>query len=153
MGTRREIRHLNIKDWETAKAVLSTQIPAYKAEAEIIGFDGIPQLSDTAESLMRSAESFVGMTLEGKLAGVLAYEEAGDWVEISRLTVHPAFFRQGIAKDLLAYLTSGFAKRKMRVHTGKGNTPALQLYKSCGFQEKGQLEPEPGVLLTVLEKE
>ncbi|SIE24872.1 Uncharacterised protein [Mycobacteroides abscessus subsp. abscessus] len=88
---------------------------------------------------MASRESFVGMCLDGRLAGVLAYEEDENWVVISRLTVHPSFFRRGIAKSLLA--------------TGKGNMPALQLYISFGFKEKGELEPEPGVQLTVLEKE
>ncbi|WP_306009909.1 N-acetyltransferase [Bacillus sp. MMSF_3328] len=153
MGAVREIIHLNIKDFETAKAVLSIQIPAYKIEAEIIGFDAIPQLFDTAESLMASRESFVGMCLDGRLAGVLAYEEDENWVVISRLTVHPSFFRRGIAKSLLAHLTSEFTGRKWRVLTGKGNMPALQLYISFGFKEKGELEPEPGVQLTVLEKE
>jgi ribosomal protein S18 acetylase RimI-like enzyme len=147
------VKQLDIKDRRTAEEVLAVQIPAYKVEAELIGFHGIPQLFDTAESLMDSAESFIGMRMDGKLAGVLAYEEEGDWVEISRLTVHPAFFRRGIGKGLLVYITSLFAGRKFRVLTGKGNIPGLLLYKSFGFQEKGQFEPEPGVLLTVLEKE
>jgi ribosomal protein S18 acetylase RimI-like enzyme len=154
MGTEREIRHLNIKDCETAKAVLSVQIPAYKIEAQIIGFDAIPQLFDTAESLMGSDEKFIGMSLEGRLAGILAYEEEDrNWVVISRLTVHPSYFRRGIAKSLLAHLTGEFAGKKMRVLTGKGNMPALRLYKKFGFTEKGELEPEPGVMLAVLEKE
>jgi ribosomal protein S18 acetylase RimI-like enzyme len=147
------IKYLNIKHFRTAEQVLNIQIPAYKIEAELIGFEGIPQLSDTVEKLMSSAEIFIGKSIDGKLAGVLAYEENGDWMEISRLTVHPSFFRRGIAKELLAFLGTEFAGRKMRVMTGNGNKPALQLYRSFGFKEKGQLEPEPGILLAILEKE
>ncbi len=132
---------------------MSIQIPSYQAEAKLIGSDAIPQLLDTAESLMASNESFIGMNMEGRLAGILAYEEDENWVVITRLTVHPSFFRRGIAKSLLAHLTSEFTGRKWRVLTGKGNMPALQLYKEFGFKEKGELEPEPGVQLTVLEKE
>ncbi|MGD6842925.1 GNAT family N-acetyltransferase [Bacillus infantis] len=153
MNAKEAIKHLNIKDRKTAEEVLSIQIPSYQAEAKLIGFDAIPQLLDTAESLMASSESFIGMSMEGRLAGILAYEEDENGVVVSRLTVHPSFFRRGIAKRLLAYLTCEFAGRKMKVMTGKGNIPALQLYKRFGFKEKGELEPEPGVQLTILEKE
>lgn len=147
------IRRLRIEDETTAQNVLSVQIPSYRVEAEIIGFDGIPPLYDTVERLMACGETFYGYFVADELAGALAYKRAGDVLDIHRMMVHPAHFRKGIASALLQYvLTAETGIRQAVVSTGAANQPAKDLYLRHGFIEVGQREVAPGVSISLFEK-
>lgn len=146
------IAELNHKDWATAQLILDVQLPSYRVEAEIIGFDDIPPLRDTVETIQTCEESFVGYILSQELAGFISYELTDDGVDICRMVVHPNFFRRGIAKQLLSFLLDGVAAhKKVTVSTGDKNEPAKSLYRGFGFSEVDQIEVAPGVQLACFE--
>jgi ribosomal protein S18 acetylase RimI-like enzyme len=149
------IRQIDIADKETAERVLAVQLPAYRIEAELIGFDGIPALKDTAESLAACGESFFGYWAGDELAGAVSFKETHDpkgrlAVDIHRLIVHPDFFRRGIGSALISHLFGVYDRQgaSYTVHTGALNIPARKLYARLGFTETGGLEVAPGVAIT-----
>jgi ribosomal protein S18 acetylase RimI-like enzyme len=145
------IRELNNKHKETAEKILAVQLPAYKVEAELMNFDGIPQLQDTVNSIIQSNETFVGYLIEDVLAGFISYTNDEDFFQICRLVVNPYHFRKGIAKRLLGYLIEHVSKEcKATVTTGAKNVPAKNLYKIYGFHEVKDIEVAPNVFITLL---
>ncbi|WP_426448137.1 GNAT family N-acetyltransferase [Paenibacillus sp. S-38] len=147
------IVRLDLTDPTTARSLLQVQTPSYLVEAELIGFHGIPALKDTVESLAQSGETFYGSFTGSELAGAAAYELDGDTMEITRLVVHPKFFRRGIGGSLIRFLLGlDLGVKGYRVSTGAKNGPAKQLYTNYGFTEAGELEVAPQVFLTLLER-
>lgn len=150
------IRTINLADPDVAELVWRLQHAAYRIEAELIGFDRIPPLLDTVESLQSCRETFVGCFDEDdddELAGAIAYTRESPEVTICRLMVHPDRFRQGIGRQLLQHvqhLESDAAK--YTVSTSARNAPAIRLYEQEGFGIVKEIEPEPGVHLVVFEK-
>lgn len=144
---------LNHRNETTANDIIGVQLPAYRVEAALIEFDGIPALQDTTESLMTSNETFVGCLEEktGRLAGVISYEIGDEEVDICRLVVHPDYFRRGIATRLLQYVLQHAAVGRVTVvSTGSRNEPAIALYKRHGFNKVGSVEVAPGFLISNL---
>ncbi|RJX38915.1 GNAT family N-acetyltransferase [Paenibacillus pinisoli] len=140
------------QDRGVAEQLLAVQLPAYRIEAELIGFWDIPPLRDTAETMMASGETFVGYRIEGALAGFISYEDEGDAIDICRMVVHPDYFRRGIARSLVDYVLEGAGKHKrVKVSTGAGNKPAIALYRSFGFADAGEIEIAPEVRLALFE--
>lgn len=139
---------------EPAKAerLLAVQQGAYAAEAELMGFDGIPPLHETLEELLEADDQrWLGRFDGPTLVGGLAWEEDGDaGVVLSRLAVAPAAFGQGHARALLEAFDREVAGRAVTVSTGAANAPALALYRGRGFEEVGEEEIAPGVGLVRL---
>jgi ribosomal protein S18 acetylase RimI-like enzyme len=134
--------------------VLAVQLPAYRVEAELIGFVEIPALKDTVTTLQASKEMFYGFYIGEVLAGVISVQMVEDTLDIHRLVVHPTYFRQGIGKALLQYILDKNRDRVGRyiVWTGANNTPAKRLYSSFGFHELEQMEVDASVSLVKLER-
>lgn len=128
------IRILDLKNNTIAERVLEIQHRAYRIEADLIGFDGIPPLHETLDDLRSSEETFIGYLVDDVLAGVLSYIIIDSTLDIGRLVVHPAYFRQGIGKALVEYVETIEGIQKLIVSTGALNTPARQLYKRLGYQ-------------------
>ncbi|TWT16148.1 GNAT family N-acetyltransferase [Planomicrobium sp. CPCC 101079] len=125
------------------------QIPAYRIEAELIGFDGIPPLKETVEDIQKSDETFIGF-FEDELKGFISYKQEKKLIDIHRLVIHPDSFRQGIASKLITFLLSEFPGYKFIVTTGQANIPAKKLYVSLGFVEQKDFEVAPGIWCTEL---
>lgn len=147
------IRQLNLDDGAEVERLLAIQQAAYRVEASLIGFDEIPPLFDTPELLRDSSETFYGCFVDGVLAGVIATEVEQDALAISRLGVHPDYFRRGIATALLKYVEALPNNAPcLRVSTGTLNTPARQLYEQHGFIKVGEKAIAEGVTMTEYEK-
>ncbi|RAL22588.1 GNAT family N-acetyltransferase [Thermoflavimicrobium daqui] len=145
---------LQVTDPQIAKQILAVQIPAYQIEAKLIGFDQIPQLRETVDSLVKSPLTFYGYIKEEKIVGVIGYEVLNGILEFDRLVVHPDYFRQGIGQSLMQHVFDVETNvHKYLLSTGADNTPALRLYKKLGFIEVKQKEVAPCFFLTFLEKE
>ncbi|GIP59958.1 GNAT family N-acetyltransferase [Paenibacillus woosongensis] len=144
---------LDVANYDTAKKMIDIQIPAYKVEAELIGYDGIPQLQDTVETMMQCREKFVGYLLGGELVAFISYEETEQEVEICRLVVHPYHFRKKIATILVEHIVETISQgRSIRVNTGALNFPAKGLYQMFGFRQVKDIEVAPGVFITELRR-
>lgn len=147
------IERLHHKEEATAAEILALQIPAYKVEASLIGFDGIPHLSDTVEMIKKSGETFIGFLTDGELCGFLSFKDENGTAFIHRLVVHPGHFHEGIASRLITYFLQEESEgRDVKVTTGAKNEPARNLYKKFGFEEMDTFSPESGVDLVLLEK-
>lgn len=145
------IKRLNHHQGKTAKEIQRLQKRAYQAEAELIGFDGIPQLNESILEIQNSGETFIGY-FNGGLAGFISYKVKGTLVDIHRLAVAPAHFRQGIGRQLLAHLLESFPGSDFIVSTATLNEPARKLYEIFGFNLQGSFEPEPGISCVIYHK-
>jgi ribosomal protein S18 acetylase RimI-like enzyme len=68
----------------------------------------------------------------GVVSGFLAYNEN----EIAWLYVDPTCYRSGVGKALVNAVTK-MSSQTLSIEILKGNTAALEFYKSCGFIEIG----------------
>jgi ribosomal protein S18 acetylase RimI-like enzyme len=139
--------------------LLSLQLASYRVEAELTGFDEILPLNDGIASIREINENFLGFYVvnESKpvLVGAISYTREGGTVTICRLMVHPNYFRQGIARQLLATVIQNqehLDASRFVVSTGATNLPALQLYRSLRFTERGARTMNPGITLITLER-
>lgn len=147
------IVELKLRDKSEVQHVLDLQLMAYKVEAALIKFDGIPQLNDTVESIMTSKETFIGYKYEGELAGFISYEVKDNEIDFCRLVVRPNYFRKGIASKLLDYVVyENSGVKRFTVSTGSNNVPALTLYKRKDFTPYHEVEVAAGIYITLLEK-
>lgn len=147
------IRKVNHRNEYTAKAIQRIQRPAYLVEAELMGFEGIPQLKESTIEIQNSGETFLGYMEQEVLLGFISYKKENNIVDIHRLVVNPEHFRKGIGRKLLAYLMEEFEGMEFIVSTGKMNKPAKNLYTSFGFVETVDFEVAPGIFCTTLKKE
>ncbi|QUG43537.1 GNAT family N-acetyltransferase [Psychrobacillus sp. INOP01] len=145
------IQLVNNEDAKVAESILSIQLPAYKVEADLIGFDGIPQLLDTVKDIRKSRELFLGKLDGSKMMGFISYEDTDELIDICRLVVDPNHFRKGIASELLTYLLNVKAsEKKVVVSTGAKNIPAITLYERHNFKKLEDIEIEPDFYITQL---
>jgi ribosomal protein S18 acetylase RimI-like enzyme len=148
-----DLRPLDLHDPADVAALLAVQRAAYAVEAELIGFDGIPALRETAEELAASTEIVLGRFADGRLVAAVGYERRGDELELCRLVVDPGAFRAGHASALLDAVDAAEpGVSATRVSTGEGNEPALRLYARRGFRVAGHREVAPGVRVTLLHR-
>lgn len=147
------IKVIDTKSFMNAMGILKTQMPAYRVEGDLINFHGIPTLKETVETILGSNDSYIGFYENDQLLGFVAFSLIGKTVDITKLAVHPAHFRKGIAKQLLSYLFESNSDANLfMVSTGTKNEPAVVLYKKFGFHEIGQKEVASSVYITMFEK-
>ena len=129
-----------------AERIVEIQQAAYAVEAELIGFEGIPQLDETvADVQARTDLHWLGSFVEERLVALIAWEIDGGLLDIDRLAVDPQFARQGHGRRLVQAVPRELATI---VSTGSANAPAVALYMSEGFVETGRTEIAPGISTT-----
>jgi ribosomal protein S18 acetylase RimI-like enzyme len=129
------VRHLDHREPAVADEIVRVQRAAYRVEADLIGFDGIPPLHETDDEVVALDLTVFGVRDEtGLLVGLLGYSRDGDRVTIDRLAIEPACHRQGIARSLLEDLHRREHVESVEVSTGAANTPALRLYHQLGYR-------------------
>lgn len=125
---------------------------AYRIEADLIAFDGIPQLHETADDLRASTEIFVGYFVDDVLAGILSFTVDGDTLDIGRVAVHPDYFRRGVARSLVRHVETVADVDRIIVSTGAANLPARRLYDSLGYTCVAETLLPEGVEIARFEK-
>ncbi|KZE67450.1 histone acetyltransferase [Paenibacillus jamilae] len=140
----------SLEDDDIVGQIWRLQHVAYRLEAELIGFNEIPPLMDTLETLRSCGESFYGWLEDGELLGALAVQsESSGSLTLTRMMVHPDHFRQGIADSLMKHVLNKYQSVPLFiVTTGTLNTPAVALYRKHGFRPVSAAEVAPGVELT-----
>ncbi|MGZ0042882.1 GNAT family N-acetyltransferase [Paenibacillus ottowii] len=140
----------SLEDDDIVGQIWRLQHVAYRLEAELIGFNEIPPLMDTLETLRSCGESFYGWLEDGELLGALAVQsESSGSLTLTRMMVHPDHFRQGIADFLMKHVLNKYQSVPLFiVTTGTLNTPAVALYRKHGFRPVSAAEVAPGVELT-----
>ncbi|MBE7683020.1 MULTISPECIES: GNAT family N-acetyltransferase [Paenibacillus] len=150
-----KIQLLSLNDLETTGQLWRLQHVAYRLEAEMIGFQDIPPLMDTIESLQSCGETFYGcLDDEEELLGAVAVaEEEKGTLTITRMMVHPEHFRKGIAAALMRHVFEQYPDLpRYIVSTGTLNQPAVNLYTKFGFIPVEVTSIAPGVELTTFHK-
>jgi ribosomal protein S18 acetylase RimI-like enzyme len=146
-------RRLDLSDEAIARSVLALQRESYAVEAELIGDERIPQLTETLEELRTAGLEWLGMSDDSGLAGAVSWMELTDGtVDIHRLVVSPRAFRRGVATALLDGLDALYSGRHILVSTGRANVPAVTLYLGRGFVIAQEREVIPGLWITELER-
>lgn len=145
------IREFLLNDETLARRALEIQRRAYRIEADLIGFDGIPPLHESLEELVASKEKFRGYFVGDVLAGFVSYELVDGLLDIGRLVVHPDYFRRGIGQALIRSLDELGAER-MIVSTGAANPPARKLYEALGFRLLEEISLPVGLKIARYEK-
>lgn len=149
------IIELLLHDEDTVHQIWRMQQIAYRLEAERIGFSEIPPLLDTIETLSQCGETFYGEVDEdGVLQGAVAISsETPGTMMITRMMVHPSYFRKGIAGNLIQYVLDSHVDVPLFiVSTGTRNTPAFTLYLKYGFVPFDTYEVAPDVELTTFHR-
>ncbi|QKS70492.1 GNAT family N-acetyltransferase [Paenalkalicoccus suaedae] len=146
------IKKIDVREVHVAEQVKELQQLSYRVEAELIGFEALPPLSDTVLSIQHSGETFWGYFSDEKLCGAIAYTEDGDTCDVCRLMVHPDYFRKGIAQALFDHVRANIDVTDFVVATGAKNMPAIRFYVRNGFQVERTVEVHPELSLTYLRK-
>ena len=150
------IKRLQLTEDIVLNKILELQRASYAVEAQLLGFDGIPALTETVEALKCCKEEFYGYFFEDSLAGIISYKIIGTSLDIHRVAVHPAFFRKGIADKLLEYIEGININQGLKniiVSTGSANLPAIRLYYKHGFIRSGEKQVSEGVYVTFFRKD
>ena len=145
------VDRLDLSDRDTAAQVLAVQRAAYRIEADLIGFDGIPQLAESLDELQAKQLEWLGIRDRHKrVTAALAFSESDSVIDIDRLVVAPGSLRRGYARALVSALPTN---RTVVVSTGEGNHPARALYESLGFTRTHGEEVVPGLMITHFRRE
>jgi len=148
------IDHLDITDPAAASTVLHIQRRSYRVEAQLIGSETIPPLSETVEDLRACGENFLGAFVDDQLAGIVSWKFDGVTIDIHRLAVDPPFFRRGVGVALVrAVLSVESVARRAIVQTGAANDPATALYRGEGFVQVDEREVGDGVRVALFERQ
>lgn len=125
---------VNHRERRTAERVRALQRASYACEAELIRDDRMPPLLETTEDVIGLSLTILAVEDGPEIVGVVGYVRTGDVVEIDRLAVSPARFREGIGRGLLgAVHRREHDARRFEVSTGADNAPALRLYATAGY--------------------
>jgi ribosomal protein S18 acetylase RimI-like enzyme len=147
------IKELNLGDQNLISEILTVQKLAYREEARVIGYDRIPALADTKETITECRETFYGLFCKEQLSAVISITLDGSVLTICRLVVRPSMHHRGIASRLLSHLARRYPEAVvLRVRTAVKNDPALKLYKAHHFVETRRWKMPDGLELVELER-
>ena len=143
------VERFDLTNRAVAERILEIQRLAYRVEADLIGFDGIPPLHETLDELMRQSLEWIGIRADGQIVAALAYVTDSDVLDIDRLVVAPDHFGRGYGSALVSSLLD---HPRITVSTGTANLPARRLYEKLGFTVIDEVEISPNVTVTRYER-
>lgn len=118
---------------------------AYRIEARLIGVVNFPPLERTVRDIIASDTVFYGLMRDDDLIAVVEIDYDEPLLDICSLVVDPAYFRQGLAGQLLRYVLNHYPWETAEVETAVANTPAITLYEQLGFAETARFTTPGGI--------
>jgi ribosomal protein S18 acetylase RimI-like enzyme len=146
------IEKLQNKDIVISNKIRSVFQVSYAVEAKLLNATDFPPLKRSIESYVESDNAFFGYLKNEELAGIVEINHNNSFTHIQSLVVHPKFFRQGIAKELMEFVLNSFDSKLFIVETGVENGPATELYRKFNFKEVNQWDTNHGVRKIKFEK-
>ncbi len=123
-----------------------SEVKALIAESDAFYTDLYPTESNHLESVITLAEDhvlFLGCRIDGELVACGAAKrmhDDGEYAELKRLFVKPAFRGRGLSRLLMAELESSVRQwgiSVLRLETGSRQPAALGLYESLNYSPRG----------------
>ena len=86
---------------------------------------------------LQLSEFDLSHSAEGSLQAFIAHRVSGDFVEIMALGTDPELSKKGVMLSLLQGFVQKFSSQGLQItlEVHEHNTPALSLYRKCGFKE------------------
>jgi ribosomal protein S18 acetylase RimI-like enzyme len=135
--------HGRMKDMTIGRAVtgdapeiLALQKIVYQNEAEMYDDWSLAPLKQTLEEMRRDFETrvFIKAVVGGKIIGSIRAYMVGDTAHITRLIVHPYFWKQGIGTRLVREAESNFPQaRRFETFTGQKSRHTMEPYQRLGY--------------------
>ena len=130
---------------KTAEHIRSVFQASYAVEAKLLNAVDFPPLKRSLDEFLQSQNTFYGYRKEEVLGAAIELNQNQNAVHIQSLVVHPDYFRQGIANEMLRFILNEYQACLFTVETGLANEPAIQLYKSFGFVKTKEWDTDHGV--------
>lgn len=147
------ITKLNNCNEDVAKQIFNIFQSSYKIEAQLIGVQVFPPLLRSAKDIEHAKTFFYGFSENNCLAAIIEIDIEDKLLKIDSLTVHPNYFRKGIANKLISYVFEKNDFSQAHVETAVVNIPAINLYEKHGFAEFKRWTPPHGIEKTAMSLE
>jgi ribosomal protein S18 acetylase RimI-like enzyme len=137
---------INNKKKEIANQIRDVFQVSYAVEAKLLNAVDFPPLKRTKFQFLNSNTEFYAYYINKDIAGIIELDDNKDSKHIQSLVVHPKYFRKGIGRTLVQFVMDTYTTKIFTVETGIDNYPAIQLYKSFGFEKQHQWNTNHGVI-------
>lgn len=146
------IGRLNNRDIDVAKDMQKVFYASYSVEAKILKATNFPPLKRSIDQYRFTDTDFYGLKVNKELVGIVEIRKKELATHIQSLVVHPKYFKQGLASQLMKFIIKQYDSELIFVETGINNIPAIKLYEKFGFKQTKQWDADCEIRKVRLER-